>query len=770
MELAAGPAEMELAIVDREAHDVALVGASRREGSSSGRRLVRLGTSLADLMNKRSTQMLNNGDMLVRRLRSVLLVFPGLFGIAWLLSFGVSRATTEGGFLWLSGMLKEPVVFTDVWNFWAVALVGGWPFQVAVVILQVPIGLQTVANDVAKDQGLAAPSAHAELVQRASRVLSIDVAVVLLVCASMATMLIWMSEVGYFYLEGIPPRVFTVLAAIVMCGVAVFAPTIPSYARTLIMRDKGRHVLHFVEEDLMPKAAAGFILSCILLAYAGALCGMSPPFTLSVASVLHNQLDPCGLPSNASFAEYTNASIGCQAQVEFIAVRLKVICSLGLWANMFALAFGRMGLKLMLTETPKFPLAPFLGKTAAAVCVSFCMPLQSAMILLPASMMDVGSSAWVIRLTGSWWFFVANLCLWGTALVLMCFEVFLRRFEAVRSGAELEVAQPGGETVKLRELLTSLVNSFIEADARAREARPDGPTKASLADTKFVGEPNDLVTGRPIDAALGIEHFMNVRSSFVMPVAKDGVEAIVREVQASGTPVDKECLHYILHERAGSSSVVFSNGNLQRDCTPDGAIHHKRLNADGLGKSFDDFCNDPAALVSMLAPPHVLALRLYTTAAYKSLNTPLRNTDPARPPHGFPLTIKYICDGIGQLRAVGAAGGEDGPLDLWRGLKNLRVQDSFIQRGGTEQAPMSTTTDLKIAVQYSLGDSSLLFKLRTNSFMQRGADLTFLSAFPGEAEILFPPLTYLRPTGKCMHLSFADSTVKYTVVEVEPIF
>ena len=31
--------------------------------------------------------------------------------------------------------------------------------------------------------------------------------------------------------------------------------------------------------------------------------------------------------------------------------------------------------------------------------------------------------------------------------------------------------------------------------------------------------------------------------------------------------------------------------------------------------------------------------------------------------------------------------------------------------------------------------------------MERGAPLQWLSAFPGESEFLYPPLTYLKPTG-----------------------
>ena len=71
---------------------------------------------------------------------------------------------------------------------------------------------------------------------------------------------------------------------------------------------------------------------------------------------------------------------------------------------------------------------------------------------------------------------------------------------------------------------------------------------------------------------------------------------------------------------------------------------------------------------------------------------------------------------------------------------------------------------------------TLLFKLKVASFLTRGADISFLSAFPAEQEFLYPPLTYLRPTGKHEVVAFqpgeaggegADA-LKFTVVEVEP--
>ena len=107
-------------------------------------------------------------------------------------------------------------------------------------------------------------------------------------------------------------------------------------------------------------------------------------------------------------------------------------------------------------------------------------------------------------------------------------------------------------------------------------------------------------------------------------------------------------------------------------------------------------------------------------------------------------------------------------LDLFRGVSGRGLLEGFLKKGGTELAPMSTTTDLAVAVAYSApkpGSSSVLFKLRTANFMDRGGSIAFLSAFPGEAEYLFPALTFLKPTGRREDLTVGD--VAFTVVEVE---
>ena len=90
---------------------------------------------------------------------------------------------------------------------------------------------------------------------------------------------------------------------------------------------------------------------------------------------------------------------------------------------------------------------------------------------------------------------------------------------------------------------------------------------------------------------------------------------------------------------------------------------------------------------------------------------------------------------------------------------------------------MSTTTDLGIAITYSTGKDddaattptskqSLIFKIITDNKLQRGADLQWLSAFPAEAEVLYPPLTYLQPTGRTQKLELGSCG--FTFVEVRP--
>lgn len=277
-----------------------------------------------------------------------------------------------------------------------------------------------------------------------------------------------------------------------------------------------------------------------------------------------------------------------------------------------------------------------------------------------------------------------------------------------------------------------------------------------------------LVLGVPADAALGINHFMRVADSQVYSGMMRGTQAVVEEVARAGSPTDRECLEYVLSARAGSSATRFPNG--VRDCDDaTGRVRADRLNANGEGMSLADFVAHPSSVRAGLSEAHCLALRLYTTAAFASLNTPLREIE-RETPHPFPVTIKFIAEAIKQLRAVGSSGvgAHDDAMDLWRGLRDMAVDEDaeFLKAGGTELAPMSTTTSLAVALRYSASSLCVLLRLKTTSFMQRGADLSYISCFPGEAEVLYPPLTFLQVLRK--HEVTSEQGASFTVIEVVP--
>ena len=69
-------------------------------------------------------------------------------------------------------------------------------------------------------------------------------------------------------------------------------------------------------------------------------------------------------------------------------------------------------------------------------------------------------------------------------------------------------------------------------------------------------------------------------------------------------------------------------------------------------------------------------------------------------------------------------------------------------------------------MDYSISSSSLLFKIVTRNKLQRGADLQWVSAFPAEAEILYPPLTYLQPSGRKQVIEV--DAHRFSIVEVTP--
>ena len=229
----------------------------------------------------------------------------------------------------------------------------------------------------------------------------------------------------------------------------------------------------------------------------------------------------------------------------------------------------------------------------------------------------------------------------------------------------------------------------------------------------------------------------------------------------------EDWFNYVRNEP--SSEMQFGNG------IRDKGRQHMRL------KDFQD----QHARDANLEMAHILALRLYTTKVFGYINNPLRPYCPfynlsgkrRGSKHPMPATVLFLQEGLKRLRKVAekelkrkVAASES--TSLWRGFKSLEVKNTFLQEGGTELAPMSTSTNLKVAAQYSctgaFGETALIMKLKIdkNDFMSYGAGLKWLSAFPGEDERLYPPLTYLKPTSRKQ--SEIVEGINFKIVEVEP--
>lgn len=107
-------------------------------------------------------------------------------------------------------------------------------------------------------------------------------------------------------------------------------------------------------------------------------------------------------------------------------------------------------------------------------------------------------------------------------------------------------------------------------------------------------------------------------------------------------------------------------------------------------------------------------------------------------------------------------------------MKNVDMSADFMsadengnRKGGTELAPLSTSTNFAVGAKYSLSGKSLLFRLTIENHMQYGAEINWLSAFPREEEVLYPPLTFLQPTGRTQVVTFKSGHT-FEVVEVRP--
>ena len=128
----------------------------------------------------------------------------------------------------------------------------------------------------------------------------------------------------------------------------------------------------------------------------------------------------------------------------------------------------------------------------------------------------------------------------------------------------------------------------------------------------------------------------------------------------------------------------------------------------------------------------------------------------AKSDNRFSTTIFVLVSAVQKLsRCMNIPAG----MMLFRGLGGtLELPDSFTTadengcKGYCEFGFMSTTADRKVAVQYSgvkdKKPQASIMEIRPNA-VDRGADISDFSQYPGEKEFLFVPMSYVQGQGRC---------------------
>mmetsp|Transcript_25903 Transcript_25903/g.82015 ORF Transcript_25903/g.82015 Transcript_25903/m.82015 type:complete len:256 (-) Transcript_25903:1248-2015(-) len=162
----------------------------------------------------------------------------------------------------------------------------------------------------------------------------------------------------------------------------------------------------------------------------------------------------------------------------------------------------------------------------------------------------------------------------------------------------------------------------------------------------------ELIMGNGSVAAGGLNKALGIRSEDLPDLLKKGVRAIVEEFELHGSDEDKANLKYILHGVACKELLP------DHVCTQmatgkyhGGSLGQNEFDGGHSGMRLQDFVNHEHCRKANLEPPHVVALRAYTSSSYPCFNSPLRDKIK---PHPFKMTVYYLNEAIKLLRTIAA--------------------------------------------------------------------------------------------------------------------
>ena len=194
---------------------------------------------------------------------------------------------------------------------------------------------------------------------------------------------------------------------------------------------------------------------------------------------------------------------------------------------------------------------------------------------------------------------------------------------------------------------------------------------------------------------------------------------------------------------------------------------------------------------AMLTLDEVLSVRVYSGPIYQPINGFLRQIgrltggyreSMARHPGlTFAATIGHLCSAIRKLAAVATPKEVSAPL--FRGVRGELPRSFWLpdDKGivcATDCAFMSTSRSRTVPIEFMSGSENVLWELapkaESDAGFHYGADISLLSQFSEEEEVLFPPCTMmavlpgLEKAG--VPESSEDGTKAFVSVKVQPYF
>ncbi len=188
-----------------------------------------------------------------------------------------------------------------------------------------------------------------------------------------------------------------------------------------------------------------------------------------------------------------------------------------------------------------------------------------------------------------------------------------------------------------------------------------------------------------------------------------------------GQPMCQKCKRYKLDHSTISADFNYTLYEMSSEKQYPNGVRDK----DRAGKTIDDFLNMPQSKTTKMNKSEAVSLRFYSSPSFPAVTIPLRDPD-RETQHPLAAITYCISSGIRKQLTLGAEdqGAAVKEVIFWRGFSDMKISDDFQKYGGSEYAPMSTSTDPSVAVGYAVRtsktDGALLMRIVTKNNLERG--------------------------------------------------